>query len=265
MIAYKTEEEIELIKASAHILAQAHGEVASLVKEGVTTYELDKRAEEFIRDYGGQPSFKGYNNFPYSLCISTNSVVVHGFPSNYALQNGDIISIDCGVLLNGYHSDSAYTYPIGKVEPEILDLLKFTKESLYCGIACATAGNRMGDISFAIQQHVEKQGYGVVRELVGHGVGKSLHERPEVPNYGKRGSGLKLQTGLVIAVEPMVNLGTKNIVQEKDGWTIRTKDKKPSAHFEHTIVVRKDKAEVLTSFEYIEKALQQPYGKTILH
>ena len=256
MVIYKTEEEIELIRASAYVLAQAHGEVAGLVKEGITTYELDKRAEEFIRDHGGQPSFKGYNNFPHSLCISINSVVVHGFPSDYALQSGDIISIDCGVLLNGYHSDSAYTYPIGEVKPEVLNLLESTKESLYCGIDCAIAGNRMGDISYAIQQHVEKRGYGVVRELVGHGVGKSLHERPEVPNYGKRGSGLKLQTGLVIAVEPMVNLGTKNIVQEKDGWTIRTKDKKPSAHFEHTIVVRKDKAEILTSFEYIEKALQ---------
>ena len=265
MIIYKTEEEIELIRASAHILAQTHGEVAGLIREGITTHELDKRAEEFIYDHGGKPSFKGYNNFSYSLCISVNSVVVHGLPSNYSLRNGDIVSIDCGVLLNGYHSDSAYTYPIGEVEPEVLDLLKFTKESLYRGIDCAISGNRMGDISYAIQQHVEKQRYGVVRELVGHGVGKNLHERPEVPNYGKRGSGLKLQTGLVLAVEPMINLGTKNIVQEKDGWTIRTKDKKPSAHFEHTIVVRKDKAEILTSFEYIEKALKQPYGKTILH
>lgn len=256
MIVYKTEEEIELIRASAQVLARAHGEVAGLIREGVTTRELDKRAEEFIRDHGGEPSFKGYNDFPYSLCISTNSVVVHGFPSDYTLRNGDIISIDCGVLLNGYHSDSAYTYPIGEVGNEVLDLLKFTKESLYCGIEQAVAGNRMGDVSYAIQHHVENQGYGVVRELVGHGVGKKLHERPEVPNYGKRGSGLKLQTGLVIAVEPMVNLGTRHIVQEPDGWTIRTKDKKPSAHFEHTIVVRKNKAEVLTSFEYIEKALQ---------
>jgi len=256
MILYKSEEEIDLIRASAEVLAQAHGEIARLIEVGVTTRELDERAEEFIRDNGGVPSFKGYNDFPYSLCISTNSTVVHGFPSEYVIQSGDIISIDCGVLLNGYHSDSAYTYPVGEVESEVLQLLKITKESLYNGIERAIAGNRMGDISYAIQQHVEKQGYGVVRELVGHGVGRSLHERPEVPNYGKRGSGLKLQTGLVIAVEPMVNLGTKNIVQEKDGWTIRTKDRKPSAHFEHTVVVRKDKAEVLTSFEYIEKALQ---------
>jgi methionyl aminopeptidase len=256
MIVYKTEEEIELIRASAKVLAQAHGEVASLIKEGITTRELDKRAEEFIRDNGGQPSFKGYNDFPFSLCVSPNSVVVHGFPSDYALRGGDIVSIDCGVFLNGYHSDSAYTYPIGEVEPEVLDLLAHTKQSLYLGIEQAAAGNRMGDVGYAIQSFVEKQGYGVVRELVGHGIGKKLHERPEVPNYGKRGSGLKLQTGLVIAIEPMVNLGVKHIVQEKDGWTIRTKDKKPSAHFEHTVVIRKDKAEILTSFEYIEKALQ---------
>ncbi|MBC6612024.1 type I methionyl aminopeptidase [Hymenobacter sp. BT507] len=256
MIVYKTEEEIELMRASAKVLAQAHGEVAKLIKEGVTTRQLDQRAEEFIRDNGGVPSFKGYNDFPFSLCISPNSVVVHGFPSDYTLKDGDVISVDGGVFLNGYHSDSAYTYPVGNVAPEVLALLQRTKESLYLGIEQAIAGNRMGDISYAVQQHVEKQGYGVVRELVGHGVGKKLHERPEVPNYGKRGSGLKLQTGLVIAIEPMVNLGTQKIVQEKDGWTIRTKDKMPSAHFEHTVVVRKDKAEVLTSFEYIEKALQ---------
>jgi len=245
-----------LIRASARVLAQAHGEVAKLIKEGVTTRYLDQRAEEFIRDNGGVPSFKGYNDFPFSLCISPNSVVVHGFPSDYTLKSGDILSVDGGVLLNGYHSDSAYTYAVGEVAPEVVALLKRTKESLYLGIEQAVAGNRMGDISHAVQQHVEKEGYGVVRELVGHGVGQKLHERPDVPNYGKRGSGLKLQTGLVIAIEPMVNFGTKQIVQEKDGWTIRTKDKMPSAHFEHTIVVRKDKAEVLTSFEYIEKALQ---------
>ncbi|WP_022822145.1 type I methionyl aminopeptidase [Hymenobacter norwichensis] len=256
MIVYKTEEEIELIRASAKVLAQAHGEVAGMIREGVTTRELDKRAEEFIRDHGGQPSFKGYNDFPYSLCISPNSVVVHGFPGDHTLKSGDIISVDAGVLLNGYHSDSAYTYPVGEVNLEVLQLLEETKKSLYLGIEKAVAGNRMGDVGYAIQNHVEKQGYGVVRELVGHGIGKKLHERPEVPNYGKRGSGLKLQTGLVLAIEPMVNLGKKDVVQEKDGWTIRTKDYKPSAHFEHTVVVRKDKAEILTSFEYIEKALQ---------
>ena len=256
MIVYKTEEEIELIRASAKVLAQAHGEVACMIREGVTTRELDQRAEEFIRDHGGQPSFKGYNDFPYSLCISPNAVVVHGFPGDQPLKSGDILSVDCGVLLNGYHSDSAYTYPVGEVAPEVLRLLEETKKSLYLGIEQAVAGNRMGDVSYAIQNHVEKQGYGVVRELVGHGIGKKLHERPEVPNYGKRGSGLKLQTGLVLAIEPMVNLGKKDVVQEKDGWTIRTKDYKPSAHFEHTVVIRKDKAEILTSFDYIEKALQ---------
>ncbi|RYU84364.1 type I methionyl aminopeptidase [Hymenobacter persicinus] len=256
MIVLKTEEEIELIRASAKVLAQAHGEVAGMIKEGVTTRQLDRRAEEFIRDHGGQPSFKGYNGFEYSLCISPNSVVVHGFPNDEPLKSGDIVSVDCGVYLNGYHSDSAYTYPIGEVAPEVLKLLEDTKQSLYLGIEQAVVGNRIGDIGYAVQNYVEKRGYGVVRELVGHGLGKKLHEGPDVPNYGKRGAGVKLQEGLVIAIEPMVNLGTKSVVQEKDGWTIRTKDRKPSAHFEHTVVIRKDKAEILTSFDYIEKALQ---------
>lgn len=263
MIFYKTEEEIDLMRASAKVLAQAHGEVASLIQEGITTRALDQRAEEFIRDHGATPAFKGvpcsskgYPDFPGSLCISPNSVVVHGFPGEYTLKSGDVVSIDCGVLLNGYHSDSAYTYPIGEVAPEVLKLLEETKKSLYLGIEQAVAGHRMGDISYAIQNHVERQGFGVVRELVGHGIGQKLHEPPQVPNYGKRGSGIKLQTGLTLAIEPMVNLGKKDVVQEKDGWTIRTKDLKPSAHFEHTVVVRKEKAEILTSFEYIEKALQ---------
>jgi len=256
MLVYKTEEEIELMRASAKVLAQAHGEVASMIKEGVTTRQLDLRAEEFIRDHGGTPSFKGYNGFPFSLCISPNSVVVHGFPGDHTLKSGDVVSVDAGVLLNGYHSDSAYTYPVGEVASEVLALLEDTKQSLYLGIEKSVAGNRLGDIGYAIQNFVEKRGYGVVRELVGHGVGRDLHEQPQVPNYGKRGAGIKLQPGLVLAIEPMVNLGTKNVVQEADGWTIRTKDRKPSAHFEHTVVVRKDKAEILTSFEYIEKALQ---------
>ena len=255
-IQYKTEEEIDLIRASAQLLARAHGEVAGLIKEGITTRQLDQRAEEFIRDHGGVPSFKGYNKFPFSLCLSPNSVVVHGFATDEPLKNGDILSVDCGVLLDGYHADSAYTYPIGEVAPEVLVLLRETKASLYKGIEKAVSGNRVGDISYAIQNHVGPLGYGVVRELVGHGVGAKLHEKPEVPNYGKRGAGLLLQTGLVLAIEPMVNLGKKDVVQEADGWTIRTKDHKPSAHFEHTIVVRKDKAEILTSFKYIEKALQ---------
>lgn len=255
MLIYKTEEEIEMIRASAGVLACAHGEVAALIREGITTQELDRRAEEVIRDAGGRPSFKGYNNFPAALCISTNSVVVHGFPSKYALRPGDIVSIDCGVFLNGYHADSAYTYGVGEVAPEVQALLDATKESLYKGIEQAVAGNRMGDVSYAIQNYVERKGYGVVRELVGHGVGRNLHEKPDVPNYGKRGSGPVLQPGLVLAIEPMVNLGTKNVVQEPDGWTIRTKDRKPSAHFEHTVVVRKGQAEILTSFAFIEQAL----------
>ena len=255
-IQYKTEEEIDLIRASAKLLAQAHGEVAKLVREGATTRQLDQRAEEFIRDHGAVPSFKGYNKFPHSLCLSPNAVVVHGLASDEALQSGDILTVDCGVFLNGYHADSAYTYPIGEVSPDVLALLRETKASLYKGIEKAVSGNRVGDISYAIQNHVRPLGYGVVRELVGHGVGARLHEKPEVPNYGKRGSGPLMQTGLVLAIEPMVNLGKKDVVQEKDGWTIRTKDRKPSAHFEHTVVVRKDKAEILTSFEYIEKALQ---------
>ena len=256
VIQFKTEEEIDLMRAAGQLLARAHGEVATLVREGVTTNELDRRAEEFIRDHGATPSFKGYNNFPYSLCLSPNSVVVHGFATDQPLQNGDILSVDCGVFLNGYHADSAYTYPIGEVAPEIRQLLKETEASLYKGIEQAVSGNRVGDISYAIQNYVAPKGYGVVRELVGHGVGARLHEKPEVPNYGKRGSGPLLQTGMTLAIEPMITLGKKEVVQEKDGWTIRTRDKKPAAHFEHTVVVRKDKAEILTSFEYIEKALQ---------
>lgn len=257
MIYYKTEEEIELIRQSALLLSKAHGEVASLMKEGVSTKALDKRAEEFIKDNGAVPSFLNYNSFPYSLCISTNYTVVHGMPSGYELKDGDIISVDCGVYYKGFHSDCAYTHAIGDVTDDVLKLLEVTKASLYKGIDQATAGNRLGDISFAIQQLAEQNGYGVVRELVGHGIGKSLHESPEVANYGRRGQGIKLQEGLVLAIEPMVNLGTRQIVQEEDGWTINTKDKKPSAHFEHTVVVRKDKAEILTSFEYIEQAKKQ--------
>ncbi len=255
MLTYKTEEEIELIRAAARVLARAHGEVAALIREGVTTKELDTRAEEVIRDAGGKPSFKGYNNFPAALCISTNSVVVHGIPSKYVLKPGDIVSVDCGVFLNGFHADSAYTYGVSEIAPDVQALLTATKESLYKGIEQAVAGNRMGDVGYAIQNHVERKGYGVVRELVGHGVGRNLHEKPDVPNYGKRGSGPVLQPGLVLAIEPMVNLGTKNVVQEADGWTIRTKDRRPSAHFEHTVVVRKGQAEILTSFEYIEQAI----------
>lgn len=257
MVFYKTEEEIELIRQSAFILSKAHGEIALLIKEGVSTLTLDKRAEEFIKDHGAVPSFKNYNGFPFSLCISVNSTVVHGMPGNYVLNDGDIISVDCGVYHNGFHSDSAYTHAVGNVSEEVAHLLEVTKESLYKGIEKAVVGNRLGDISHAIQTHAEASKYGVVRELVGHGIGRNLHESPEVPNYGKRGQGMKLQNGLVLAIEPMVNLGTRYIIQEEDGWTIRTRDNKPSAHFEHTVVVRNNKAEVLTTFEYIDKAKQQ--------
>ena len=253
MIYLRSDEELDLIKVSAQVLGQAHAEVAKLVRPGVTTRELDKVAEMFILDKGGIPSFKGFNKFPASLCISINDVVVHGFPSRYELRDGDIISIDCGVQLNGYHSDSAYTYPVGEVSLSVRKLLVRTKESLYLGLEKAVDGNRIGDIGFAIQSYVERFGYSVVRELVGHGVGKSLHEAPEVPNYGKRGQGVKLKEGMVLAIEPMINFGKKGITQDKDGWTIRTVDRKPSAHFEHTVAVRKGKAEILTTFQYIEE------------
>lgn len=253
MIHYKTSEEVEKIKQSADILGRAHGEIAKHVKKGVKTSFLDKVAEEFIRDHGAVPSFKGYNGFPSSLCISVNEVVVHGFPSEYELKDGDIISVDCGVFHQGFHSDSAYTYPIGEVPPSVLALLTVTKDSLYLGIEQAVFGNRVGDIGHAIQKFVEAKGYTVVRELVGHGLGRKLHEAPEVPNYGKKGSGPLLKQGMVIAIEPMINLGTRNIVQEKDGWTIRTADRKPSAHYEHTIAIFEDRTEVLTTHKYIEE------------
>jgi len=253
MIHYKTLEEVQKIKESADILAKAHGEVAKHIKVGVKTSHLDKIAEEFIRDNGGVPSFKGYNGFPASLCISVNEVVVHGFPSKYELKDGDIISVDCGVFHQGFHSDSAYTYPVGEVSTPVLDLLRATKDSLYLGIEKAIFGNRIGDIGNAIQKFVEAKGYTVVRELVGHGLGKNLHESPEVPNYGKKGSGPLLKAGMVIAIEPMINLGSRNIVQERDGWTIRTSDRKPSAHYEHTVAIFEDRTEVLTSHKYIEE------------
>ncbi|MBN3521713.1 type I methionyl aminopeptidase [Algoriphagus lutimaris] len=253
MIHYKTSEEVDIIKESADILGRAHGEVAKYVKEGVKTSFLDKIAEEYIRDHQGVPSFKGYNGFPAALCISVNEVVVHGFPSDYELKDGDIISVDCGVFHQGFHSDSAYTYPIGEVSPSVLALLKATKDSLYLGIEKAVFGNRLGDVGNTIQKFVEAKGYTVVRELVGHGIGRNLHESPEVPNYGKKGSGPLLKAGMVIAIEPMVNLGTRNIVQERDGWTIRTADRKPSAHYEHTVAIFEDKTEVLTTHKYIEE------------
>jgi len=255
MIYYKTEEEIELVRKSSLLVAKTHAEIAGLIKPGITSLALDKIAEEFIRDNGGVPAFKGYGGFPNTLCMSPNDQVVHGIPNDRILENSEILSVDCGVLMNGYYGDSAFTYEVGEVDTETKQLLKVTKESLYKGIEQAVVGNRIGDIGYAVQFHAESYGYGVVRELVGHGVGKSLHESPEVPNYGRRGKGVMLKEGLVIAIEPMINMGTKSILQHNDGWTITTIDNKPSAHFEHTIVVRKGKAEILSSFEEIEKKI----------
>jgi methionyl aminopeptidase len=255
MIYYKTEEEIDLIRNSSLLVAKTHAEIAGLIKPGITTLALDKIAEEFIRDNGGIPAFKGYGGFPNTLCMSPNNQVVHGIPNDRVLEDGEILSVDCGVVMNGYFGDSAFTYEVGEVDAETKQLLKVTKESLYKGIEMAVSGNRIGDIGYAVQKHAESFGYGVVRELVGHGVGKNLHESPEVPNYGRRGRGAKLQEGLVIAIEPMINMGTRKIMQHNDGWTITTIDNKPSAHFEHTIVVRNGKAEILSSFEEIEKKI----------
>ncbi len=253
MVYLKTAEEIQLIKEGALILGQAHGEVARLIRPGVKTKQLDAIAEEFIKDHGGLPSFKNYNGFPAALCISVNETVVHGFPGSYELKEKDIISVDCGVFYKGFHSDSAYTYPLEGVEDEVLDLLDRTYHALYLGIEQAKQGNRIGDISFAVQHYVEQFGYGVVRELVGHGVGRNLHEDPEVPNYGKRGKGIKIKSGMVFAIEPMINMGTKRVVQESDGWTIRTADRKPSAHFEHTVAVGEKQTEIVTTHKYIEE------------
>lgn len=255
MMYYKTEEEIDLIRESSLLVAKTLAEIARLIKPGITTQALDEIAEEFIRDNGGMPAFKGYNGFPNTLCVSPNDQVVHGIPNGRALKDGDILSVDCGVVMNGYYGDSAFTYEVGEVDVQIKQLLRVTKESLYKGIEMAVAGNRVGDIGYAVQKHAESFGYGVVRELVGHGVGKNLHESPEVPNYGKKGKGILLKEGLVIAIEPMINMGERGIMQHNDGWTITTLDNKPSAHFEHTIVVRKGKAEILSSFVEIEKKI----------
>ena len=255
MIYLKTKEEIELIRKSSLLVGKTLAEVAKLIKPGVKTIDLDKRAEEFITDHGAIPGFKGYNGFPYTLCISINENVVHGFPSERELIDGDIVSVDCGTLMNGFYGDSAYTFGVGEVKEEIVALMKRTKESLYIGIEMAVAGNRIGDIGNAVQKYVEKVGYTVVRDLVGHGLGKNLHEKPEVPNYGRQGTGPILKEGMVLAIEPMINLGTKKVVQENDGWTIRTADRKPSAHFEHDVAIRKGKADILSTFEYIEEVL----------
>jgi len=257
MIYFKSEEEIELLRISSLLVGKTLAEVARVIGPGVKTISLDKLAEDFIRSHGAVPGFKGYNGFPYTLCISVNEQVVHGFPGERVLQEGDIVSVDCGVLLNGYYGDSAYTFPVGNIRPEVLQLMKRTKESLYLGIEMAIDGKRVGDIGFAVQNYVEEFGYGVVRDLVGHGIGKHLHEKPEIPNYGKRGTGIRLKDGMTIAIEPMINLGGKNVIQEKDGWTIRTADRMPSAHYEHSVAVRHGKADILSTFQYIENELEK--------
>ena len=257
MIYFKSDEEIEKIRESSLLVGKTLAEVAKLIAPGTRTADLDRVAEDFIRSFGALPGFKGYNGFPYTLCISVNEQVVHGFPGERILKEGDIVSVDCGVLKNGFYGDSAYTFPVGAVKDEVKQLMKRTKESLYRGIEMAIDGKRVGDIGYAVQSHVERYGYSVVRDLVGHGVGKNLHEKPEVPNYGKRGTGVRLGAGMVIAIEPMINLGTKNVIQESDGWTIRTADRMPSAHFEHTVAVKHGQADVLSTFIFIEEEIKR--------
>lgn len=256
MIHLKSEEEIELIRQSSLLVGKTLAEVARVIGPGITTKALDKVAEEFILDHGAKPGFKGYHGFPATLCVSVNEVVVHGIPSHRELKDGDIVSVDCGVVMNGYYGDSAFTFAVGEVDAKVVALVETTRQSLEQALEKAVAGNRIGDIGYAVQSFVEARGYSVVRDLVGHGLGRNLHEAPEVPNYGRRGTGARLQPGLVIAIEPMINLGTKSVVQERDGWTIRTADRLPSAHFEHDVVVRQGHAEVLSTFEFIDEVLK---------
>ena len=255
MIIVKTREEIELMRESALIVSKTLGALAAEVKPGVTTLQLDKIAETCIRDHGAIPGFLGLYDFPNTLCMSPNEQIVHGIPNDKPLENGDIISIDCGALKNGFYGDHAYTFEVGEVEPETKKLLKVTKESLYKGIAEFKFGNRVGDVGYAIQKYCEDHGYGIVRELVGHGVGATMHEDPEMPNYGRRGRGKKFIEGMVVAIEPMVNRGTHRIKQHRDGWTITTRDNEPSAHFEHDVALVDGKPELLSTFKYIYDAL----------
>jgi methionyl aminopeptidase len=254
-IHYKTPAEIALMRESARLVSKTLTEVAVLLRPGISTLELDKFIAVYIRDHGAVPSFLHYKGYPFNSCMSLNDVVVHGFPNDQPLKEGDILSVDIGVFKQGYHGDHAYTFAIGDPGPEIGQLIRVTKESLYKGIEKAVAGNRVGDISYAIQEHTEKrEGYGVVRELVGHGLGKQMHEEPQVPNYGRRGTGAKLREGLVLAIEPMINLGKRDVYTESDGWTVRTSDHKVSVHFEHDVCVQKNKADVLSDYSIIEAA-----------
>ena len=258
MVSIKSEEEIELLRESNLLVGMTLGEIAKHIRPGITTLELDRIAEEFIRSHGAVPGFLNYDGYPYTLCISLNEVVVHGLPSEKCiLKEGDIVSIDCGTLKNGFYGDSAYTFEVGKVSDEIHELLETTKESLYKGIEKAVAGMRVGDIGYAVQSYCEARGYAVVRELVGHGVGRDMHEEPPVPNYGRRGQGVLLKEGMVIAIEPMIARGERYVYLDDDGWSVRTRDGKPCAHFEHTIAIRKGKADILSSFEYVERVLEQ--------
>lgn len=255
MIIYKSPEEIALMREAAQVVSRTLGVIAERIGPGVTPLELDKLAETYIRDQGARPGFLGMYDYKFTLCTSVNEQVVHGIPDNRPLQEGDIISVDCGAILHDFYGDHAYTFAIGEVDPKVRQLLDVTLESLNKGIEQVKVGNRMGDMSFAIQQHAEKHGYGVVRELVGHGIGRKLHESPEVPNYGKKGSGPKFQNGMVLAIEPMINMGKRNIRQLRDGWTIVTADGLPAAHFEHNVAVVNGKADVLSTFAYVEAAL----------
>ena len=255
MILYKTESEVALMKEAAVLVSKTLTEVAKVLKAGMTTMQLDKLCNEFVKDHKAIPSFLNYSGYPYTICASVNDVVVHGFPNEIALKDGDIVSIDMGVILNGWHGDHAYTFAIGEIGEEESKLIQIAKESLYKGIEKAIVNNRIGDISYAIQEHTEfKNNYGVVRELVGHGLGKQLHEDPQVPNYGKRGTGPKLKENLVIAIEPMINMGSKDVYTEEDGWTVRTRDGKPSVHFEHDVCIKRNKALILSDYSIIEKA-----------
>jgi methionyl aminopeptidase len=257
MNVIKTDEEIELMQRSNELVTNTLAEVAKLIQPGISTKLLDRVAEQFIRDNNGVPGFLGYNKYPFTLCTSVNSQVVHGLPNEVLLNDGDIVSIDCGVILNGYYGDCAYTFEVGAVSTEVKKLLKVTKECLFIGAEKAITGNRIGDIGFAVQHYAESNGYSVVRELVGHGIGKHLHEKPEVPNYGKMGTGAKLLRNMTICIEPMINMGTKNVIQEKDGWTVRTSDNKPSAHFELPVAIRSEKVLFLSSFNKIEEVLNK--------
>jgi methionyl aminopeptidase len=255
MTLCKTDEEIELMKQSNRLVTDVLAEMAKLIQPGITTKMLDRIAEDYIRSHGGIPGFLGYNGYPATLCTSVNSQVVHGIPGDVELKEGEIISVDCGAILQGYFGDCAFTFGVGKIADDVKKLMQVTRECLFIGAEKAITGNRLGDVSFAVQNHAESNGFSVVREMVGHGIGKNLHEKPEVPNYGRKGTGLKLLKNMTICIEPMINMGTKSIVQEKDGWTVRTADRKPSAHFELPVAIKEGKTLFLSSFQQIDEVL----------